>query len=83
VRSFVKTHGEVINGDEAQLLEIAKLRTHTSKLKELLNHWLHLSNVCDDNLAQLAVETASVLNEVAVTEQVQKTDAGGGSKDDQ
>lgn len=83
VRSFVKTHGEVINGDEAQLLEIAKLRAQTSELKDLLNHWLHLSNVCDDNLAQLAVETASVLNEVVVAEQVQKNDAGGGSKDGQ
>jgi hypothetical protein len=73
VRSISKLFGEVLNDDDAQLLEIAKLRAHTSELKELLNHWLHLSNVCDDNLAQLAVETASVLNasEVAELEKLQ------------
>lgn len=31
VRSFVKTHGEVLNGDEAQLLEIARLREACNK----------------------------------------------------
>lgn len=62
VRSISMLYGEVLNGDDAQLLEIAKLRAYSGELKELLNHWLHLSNVCDENLSELAVETASLLN---------------------
>jgi hypothetical protein len=62
VRSISMLYGEVLNGDDAQLLEIAKLRAYSGELKELLNHWLQLSNVCDENLSELAVETASVLN---------------------
>ncbi len=78
VRSISKLFGEVLNDDDAQLLEIAMLRAHTRELKELLNHWLHLSNVCDDNLAQLAVETASVLNAGEVAERTKlQNDANG------
>lgn len=37
VRSFLKTHGEVLNGDEAQLLEIARLREELNVLKAAMH----------------------------------------------
>lgn len=42
VRSFVKTHGEVINTEEAQLLEIAKLREQVVLLRDRKNSIAHL-----------------------------------------
>lgn len=42
VRSFVKTHGEVINTDEAQLMEIARLRELVESLRDRKNSIVHL-----------------------------------------
>ena len=62
VRTISKLYGEVLNDEDARLLEIVKLRAYTGELETLLNHWVQLSNVCDDTQAELTVETASLLS---------------------
>lgn len=60
-RAISKLYGEVLNDDDARLLEIARLRARESELVEMLQHWLQLSNVSDQCQSQLAVETAALI----------------------
>lgn len=60
-RAISKLYGEVLNDEDARLLEIARLRARDGELVEMLEHWIQTSNVSDECQSELAVATASLI----------------------
>jgi hypothetical protein len=67
VRSFVKTHCQVVNGDEAQLLEIARLR-------EACNKEFESVQIVDTENAQLRLQCAALQAELDEHKALAQTD---------
>jgi len=60
-RAISKLYGEVLNDEDARLLEIARLRAREDELVEMLEHWIQTSNVSDECQSELAGATASMI----------------------